>query len=1008
MEFRILGPLEVRAGSERLDLGGARQQIVLAALLLAVGKVVTVDRLLEAVYGEDLPSTARSQAQMSVSSLRRLFAAHGDAEAISTRAQGYVLQVGEGWLDSRRFTELMAAGGAAREAGHLDLAAASYRDALRLWRGPALEGIDSQLIRAAASRLDEQRIAAIEDRLAVELDLGRAHELVGELAELVVEFPLRQGLHGQLMLALYRCGRTAEALRAYRQARRTMVEELGIEPDKELRQLEHAILTSDPALALSAVPARAGTARRQVPRLLPTDIADFTGRANQFGQIRRHLSPPAGEKARVAPSVVVITGTGGVGKTSLAVHTAHGLAGQFRHGQLFADLHGGGTGSVGPIGPARVLERFLRALGVPGPQIPEGLDERAEMYRNLLAGRRVLVVLDDAASESQVLPLLPGSGTVAVLITSRSRLPGLAGVLHVELDVLDPARSLDLLARIVGTERVGAQSVAAAVVAAQCGHLPLALRVAGARLAARPHWSIGQLAERLADETRRLDELRHGDMHVRPSIFMSYASASEKARCLLRRLALLEAPLFSGWVAAPLLDQPPDEAADLLDDLVGARLVEPAGAGRGERSQYRLHELIRVFARERLAAEEPATERQAALQRALGALLYLAEEAYCRVFGGDFLGEIRGGAPTWPLPKQLGSDPLSWIDRERATLVAAVRQAAQAGLAEMAWGLAVMAATLFLTRAYFDDWQETTEIALEATRKAGNVRGQAAMLYSMGSLHSQLRRFDQARGELAAATRLFQSVDADHGIALVTRNMAFIDRLTGRLDDATTRFEQALAAFRRTADSIAAAWVLQDLAAIKLERRQLDDASELLAEALRLCRMADPGRIELLVHIRSGEALMLAEESASAVEAFERALAVARDIGDHFAETQALQGLGVAKLRQGELGQARNTLQRALELAGRTGERLAGARALLGLAEIANSSGDPAQAVLHARQASSAFREMGTSLDEARALALLSEAHAAVGDAAAAEAASARAAALRVPYASRAQRSRRD
>ena len=278
--------------------------------------------------------------------------------------------------------------------------------------------------------------------------------------------------------------------------------------------------------------------KQHVPSLLPTDIADFTGRASRSSRSDRHLIRAAGEKERLAVPVVVITGKGGVGKTSLAVHAAHGVAAHFPDGQLFADLHGGASH---PVGPMQVLERFLRALGVPGPQIPEGLDERAEVYRNLLADRKVLVVLDDAVGESQVSPLLPGSGAAAVIITSRSRLAGLAGATHVEVNVFDAGKSLDLLARIAGDDRVQTQSQAAAEVAEQCGHLPLALRIAGARLAARPHWSIQQLADRLADETRRLDELSHGDMGIRPSISLSYDSASEQARRLFRRLALLDA-----------------------------------------------------------------------------------------------------------------------------------------------------------------------------------------------------------------------------------------------------------------------------------------------------------------------------------------------------------------------------------------------------------------------------------------------------------------------------------
>ena len=999
MEFRILGPLEVAVGSQRLELGGARQQVVLATLLLHAGRVVTLGRLQEAVYGQDLPPTSRSQAQISISSLRRLFASHGHPAVISTRAQGYVLQVGGGRLDSQRFGDLVAAAGAARDAGHLHRAAASYRDALRLWRGPALDGIDSLLVRVAASRLDEQRHAADEDRIDLELQLGRHHELVSELTELAGEFPLREQLRGQLMLALYRCGRAAEALQVYRQARRTMIDELGIEPGDRLRHLEHAILTCDPALDPPAGPIRIQLAKQYVPSLLPAGIADFTGRAEQVGHICRHLVSAAGAGERLAVPVVVITGQGGVGKTSTAVHAAHGAAHHFPDGQLFADLHGG---SSHPVGPMRVLERFLRALGVPGSQMPEGLDERAEVYRSLLAHRKVLVVLDDAVGESQVSPLLPGSGAAAVIITSRRRLAGLAGAAHVEVDVFEADKSLDLLGRIAGSVRVHTQSEAAAQVAAQCGHLPLALRIAGARLSARPHWSIAQLVERLADETSRLDELRHGEMGIRPSISLSYEGASEQARRLFRRLALLDLPVFSGWMSAALLDLPLARAEDLLDDLVIAQLVQAAGTGSGVHSHYRFHDLIRVFARERLAAEEPAAEREAALERALGALLYLAEQAHRRQYGGDYI-VLHSDARRWPLParlaEQLVSDPLSWYDRERAVLVAGVRQAARAGFTDLCWSLALTAVTLFESRACLDDWQETHDIALEATRNARHVRGQAAMLYSTGELNIAQQRFDQARQLFTAAAQLFTDAGDDQGMAHVTRHIASADRLSGRLDDAARGYEQALAIFRRTGDKMAVAFVLHGLAQVKLELDEVDSAKELLSEALRLTQAAPCTRIEAQVLYRIGEAHLLAGDLTGAVGAFELALARTCDIGDLIGEAYVLISLGVTKVRQGESGQARDALQRSLELAGTTDQPLTEARALLGLSELALASGDPGQAVAFAQRAAGAFRGMGTPLYEARALTLLGDAHPALGDRAAADTASAQAAALRAKLA---------
>jgi DNA-binding SARP family transcriptional activator/tetratricopeptide (TPR) repeat protein len=977
-KFRILGPLEIAVGGERLDLGGSRQQIVIATLLLNAGRLVTTDRLLDAIYGEDLPPTSRSQAQISISSLRRVFGKHDRTGIISTSSQGYIIHLEPGELDAAQFEGLVTAARRAREEHHPKEAVAMYRDALRLWRGPAFEGMESELVRAIATRLDEQRITVNEERVDLELDMGRHHELVSELAELVHEHPLRERLRGQLMLALYRCDRAAEALQVYRQTRQIMIDELGLEPGQTLQQLEHAILTSDPSLDLAGdepvvIPQQ--QRRRVTPSLLPTDIADFTGRVEQLEEVRAHLLREDEEGPGSAVPVLVIVGKGGVGKTALALHAAHRLVGHFADGQLFADLHGSMMSQM--VGPAQVLERFLRVLGVPSSQIPEGLDERAEVYRSMLAGQRVLVVLDDARAESQVRPLLPGSAHAAVIITSRTRLVGLPGAVHIELDVFDPAKSLDLLARVAGSTRIQSQPEAAAAVAAACGHLPLALRIAWARLSARPHWSVNHLLERLADETRRLDELNHGDMGIRSSISLTYDSVGEEARQLLRRLALLDTPVFSDWLGAALLDRPLAGAENLLEELVSARLIETTGTAADVNPHYRFHDLIRVFARERLAAEEPAAERKAALERALGALLYMAEEAHIRYYGGEYL-RLPSDASRWRLPERsvdpLFTDPLTWYDHERVTLVCGVRQAAHAGLVDQCWTLALTAVTLFESRAYFDDWGETHSIALEAARKAHNVPGEAAILYSIGTLHMEQQRFDEARAEFDLAARLFRDTGNDQGVGLVIRHLAYMNRLAGQFDEAITHYEQALAIFSRTGDQVATAYVLQNLAQVRIELGQVDDAKALLSKAQRLSHCASCPRIEAQVLHRLGEAHLLAGEPAAAVDTLEAALVMTREIGDTIGLAHVLRAIGNAHIRQGNLDKARTALQDALKVARSCDARLAEAHALLGLSELALASGDAAQAVVAGRQASHIFVEVGAPFYEARALDVLDRA----------------------------------
>jgi DNA-binding SARP family transcriptional activator len=973
VEYRILGPLEVSDGAALLSLGGTRQQIVLATLLLSANRVVSMDRLVAAIYGESAPATARSQVQIAISGLRRIFSEVGDFSGvgdrvIATHPHGYIMRIETPQLDSLRFAELVAAARASRDAGQPDQAVASYREALRLWRGPALAGLDADIIRLAATHLDEQRSLSNEDRISLELKLGRHHEMVGELTELIEEHPFRERIRGQLMLALYRCGRTADALATYRDARRIMIDELGLEPDETLRQLERDILASSPVLDLaSGTQGPPPVAQLTVPRLLPPDIANFTGREKQVEEISQRLAPTDGA-VQLAVPIVWMSGKGGIGKSTIAVHAAHAIAPSFPDGQLFADLHR----ATGPVPPAKVLERFLRTLGMPGSQIPETLEERAEAYRALLSGRNVLVVLDDAASEGQVVPLIPGSPSSAVIVTSRTRLAGLSGAAHIDVDVFDADKSVELLASIAGPERVAAQPAAALEIAELCGYLPLAIRIAGARLSALQHWTIQHLADRLAVETRRLDELKYGDMAIRANISISYEGVSEQARRLLRLLGMLDMPSFAEWMPAALLDASPFDAQDYLDELVTAQLIEAAGAHRG---QYRFHALIRLFAVEHLAAEEPPAARSAALQRVISALVNLAEEAQRR--SGDYVPAVKV-ADCWTLPDQLVlrliREPMAWFEAERATLMSVVRQAAEAGLSGLCWRLALSAVTLYEAKSYLDDWRETHEIALEAARKAKDVLGQAMMIYSTGALHLVEHRFERARQDFAAAATIFTEIADERGIALVTRHFGFLDRMNGQLADAARHYERALSIFRASADHVTTAHVLHGLACVHLERGQLDKAGELLTEALGLAQQAGSSRVEAQMQHRMGEANLRAGENDLASDRLVRALARVQDDGDLLGEAHVLRDLGVARARQGEHASAHAALERAVMLAHALGDRIVEARALLGMSELALARDDPGQAVTLAERARDMFRDAGTPQYEAQALTLLSNA----------------------------------
>lgn len=552
--FRILGPPQVvTAAGQDVAITPGRQHIVLGVLLLEANRVVSIDHLIDAIWDDDPPATARTQVQICVSRLRNRLVEAG-FDAIRTKPPGYLMPVRPGELDAQVFSARTAEADAMARAGRVEEAAEALGQAVGLWRGPALSGIESHILRAKATELDERRLAAVESHVDLQLRLGRHHELIGELSTLSSEHPLRERLRGLLMLALYRAGRQAEALEAYRLGRELMIDQLGLEPGEELRKLEAAILSGDPSLqAVDTLPVppprNAAEPEVVIPLQLPTDIGDFTGRAELIGQVGRLLAETGDG---YATRVVVLAGKPGVGKSALAVHVAHRLGEEhFPDGQLYCDLGGGRSE---PMAAVDVLGRFLRALGVPGEALPEQIDERAEMYRQLLARKRILVLLDDAAGESQVLPLLPGSGDSVVVVTSRARLTGLAGARVYDVDVFDTDEAVGMLASVVGRARVAGEPAAAEALIRLVGRLPLALRIVAARLDARPHWTLAWMLERLSDERRRLDELAHGEMMVRASLALTYDGLEPMARRLLELLGMLDGLSFPNWVAAALLD----------------------------------------------------------------------------------------------------------------------------------------------------------------------------------------------------------------------------------------------------------------------------------------------------------------------------------------------------------------------------------------------------------------------------------------------------------------------
>jgi DNA-binding SARP family transcriptional activator/tetratricopeptide (TPR) repeat protein len=984
MRLRILGPLELVADRRMVKIGGPREHIVLAALALRANRVVSVDQLIDAAWGDAPPNTARSQIQTCISALRKVLDGAGLPDAIETRPAGYLLRISPDDLDSEKFARLVAdARALAAEAKTaacpspegVSLAAAMLREALGLWRGPALANLPGDLMQQGAALLEEERLAAVEERMRLDLELGRHEEITGELTALVAEQPLRERLQGFLMLAHYRSGRQGEALAVYRRARAILDAELGVEPCQELRDLERAVLNHDPALDLPAPPAAEATpadSQQGSPRQLPSSVADFIGRQDLLEQIKAIL--PADQQTgwgSYAVPIIAISGRGGVGKSTLALRAAHELAGVYPDGHLYVDL----GNPVGDDHTATLLARFLRALGVSGSMIPEEQAERAEMYRSRLSSKRLLLVLDGVQREDQVLPLLPGSPSCAVIVTSRSRLSGLPGARFIDVEVFDNDSSKQLLASVAGTARLEAEPEAAAQLVRYCGGLPLALRIAGARLAARPHWRVADLARRLKDERRRLDELSHHGLELRSSIGLTYRSLPGQAQRLFRLFASIQAPDFPGWTAAALLDTELTAAEDLIEQLIDAQMLDAVQGPTGD-IRYRFHDLIRVFAQERLAEAETHAQRLDALSRVLGGWLALAEQAHRAEYGGDYT-ILHGCAPRWQPADVAGEQvigcPMDWLENERAALVCAIRQAAEAGLDEVCWDLALTSVSLFEVKSYLDDWRETAEIAHEASTRGGNPTGRAAMAYSLGSLHLFQKRLDDASRYFAEALEIFTATGNVHGQALVLRNSAMVDRYHGNVADMVAKYETALPGMREVGDLVGVATILRSLARFRINEGDPDEAGRMLEEALALCQQAGYLRGEAQVMTQFAELYLRTGAILLARQALHRVLRTVREIGDRMGEANVLYSLGIVRYREGRLDNAEATLVHALSLAQRVSNRFIEGQARYALAEIAVARGDNPGAVTHLAEARAAFGELDSPFWQAKTLILLHE-----------------------------------
>ncbi|MFI5670546.1 BTAD domain-containing putative transcriptional regulator [Streptomyces sp. NPDC051704] len=620
LQFDVFGPLTVRRNGELLEIPRAKHRVVLAALLLHAPRTLTAEELIQQLWGGEPPLTARKTLQGYIARLRKLLG----ADAVVSRASGYAIAIGAERLDLDRFNTFLQKAELTTEPAER---ARLFRSAMEQGNGTPLVDIPSEYLqRGDGAALLERWLNAMESWADAEMAVGRHADVLPRLRALVSEHPFRESAWGRLMTALYRAGRQGEALAAYQEARRLLAEELGVEPGEELRAAHRRILAGPTRSAPDREAARPGPAdprpggvaeapgRRGCPYTLPPRLAEFARPGIEADLIRRLRDLSREGAERTAPQTLDLYGAAGVGKTTMAVRVAHAVSPAFPDGQLYVELQRGDAFRE----PAEVLGELLRALGVDPGAVPADFGERVALYRGLLSHRRVLVVLDGARDEAQVRPLLPASPTCAAVVTSLEMLSTLGGTRHVRLGLLTAEESREILARIIGRERVAAEEGAAQDLVRYCGRLPLAIRIVGARLLERPHWRLETLARRMESERRRLDELAVGDLGVRDSLAVGYAALDTPERRAFRLLSLLEMASFPVRVAAAALGLPDDRAEETLERLTAQHLLD-ADFVKGSGVRFSYHPLVRLYARELTFDVDPMRSRHGAVQNALAA-----------------------------------------------------------------------------------------------------------------------------------------------------------------------------------------------------------------------------------------------------------------------------------------------------------------------------------------------------------------------------------------------------
>ncbi|ATY16999.1 SARP family transcriptional regulator (plasmid) [Amycolatopsis sp. AA4] len=904
LEFRLLGPVEVWRGPEQLAISSRHQLSVLAALALSPGRAVSVSALVDLVWDEEPPPTARRQVIKLVSRLRGALGG-----AIATKSGDYLLAVEPEQVDVGVF-DVSVAG--ARQLSGTDPAGAAreVRAALRLWRGPALSGV-TPCLAAQARRLEEGRVAALEEAVGWELAAGGHAGLVAELTALVAEHPLRERMVGQLMSALHRSGRTAEALEVYRRTRDRLADDLALSPGPELQQLHVAILRNDAARAApisppASAPAAARPVAAPVPRQLPGAVPGFTGRTAQLKELTGLLD------RQESLAVAVISGTAGVGKTALAVHWSHQIADRFPDGQLYINLRGFDP-SGEPVAPADAIGSFLGALGVPAERIPAGLADRSALYRSQLAGRRMLVVLDNARDAGQVRPLLPGSARCLTVVTSRDRLGGLIvseRACAVSVDLMTAAEARGLLAGRLGPECLAAEPRAVGELIELSARLPLALSIVAARAVLAATLSLTELVAQLRESRDRLRSMDVGDACVDLSAVFSwsYRTLSAAAARMFRLLSLHPGPEVSVPAAASLAGNGLDQARSALSELGRAQLLAETGTGR-----FACHDLLRAYSAQTAREDETEQARHAALHRMFDHYLHTAHTAALLL--NPFADRLSPAAPRHGAEvAELANDARAWqwFAAERPVFPGVVDCAVDAGFDAHAWQFACSVADFCIRAGHWTQTVAVQLVAIAAAERAGDPEGQARSLRELGRAYVRLARYRDAKAAAVRALALDESLGDPLGQARSHTTLGIVAYLQGDYQEAIERdrvaYELFGAAGHRAGQADALngiGWMLAKLGRHAEALRYCTRSLELQQTAGNTHGEADTWDSLGCIHHRLGEHQI-------AVACYRSALDLYQKAGARHPQANTLIRLGDTRQAAGDTQAARRSWRRAL------------------------------------------------------------------------------------------------